>query len=321
MKTSNAITRIRRRLLSQKVVTFLICLSIASLLWVVHALNRNYTYTIKIPVRFINLPNNKLIVGDLPETLDVDIKASGLKLLFISLKKLTTHVDVDFTSLKTNAKAQAYSIKNGNFNVKSSINFEVEVMKIRPDTLFFTSGKGKSKLLPIKLNLSADFSPGFSITSKPVITPAYVTVSGDSTELNKLDTIHTYQVNLKDVHDNYSHNVYLKKTSESVTYNIKDVNLSFNVDRLTEATLKIPVHILNKTNDKKIKLLPEVVSVTYLVPMKDYDNIQANSFRAVVNYHDIEQKHKKLKVNLITSPSEVKVLKTVPSEISYLIYK
>ena len=47
----------------------------------VRALNRNYSYTIHVPVTFLNLPNNKLIVGELPEFLDVEIKASGLKLI------------------------------------------------------------------------------------------------------------------------------------------------------------------------------------------------------------------------------------------------
>ena len=136
MNSSNAITRIRRLLLGKKVGTFLICLGIASLLWVVHALNRNYTYTLKVPVKFLNLPSNKLIVGELPEKLDVEIKTSGLKLLFISLKKNYNEVIVDFNLMKNNAKSQAYSINNVYFNLKNSINFDVELIKIRPMNQF-----------------------------------------------------------------------------------------------------------------------------------------------------------------------------------------
>lgn len=321
MKSSNAITRIRRQLLSKKVGTFLICLSIASLLWMVHALNRNYQYTLRIPVKFSNLPTNKLIVGELPDQLDVDIKASGLKLIFISLKDHTEPLLIDFNALKTNAKSQAYSISNGNFNLKNTINFDVEILKIRPDTLFFSSIKGKSKLLPIKANLQTSFLPGYSITSKPVITPAYVTVTGDSIALNQIDTVYTNAVNIKDIHDNYNAIVGLKKNSEAINYNVKDVQLSFNVDRLTEATIKLPVQILNKTTGERIKLLPDVVTVTYLVSMNDYDNIDANSFKASVNYHQILAKQKTLPVELNVAPSEVKVLKIEPANISYLIYK
>jgi hypothetical protein len=54
--------------------------------------------------------------------------------------------------------------------------------------------------------------------------------------------------------------------------------------------------------------------------MKDYDAINSNSFKATVNYKQIEEKQTKLKVDLIRKPSEIKVLKIEPSTISYLKY-
>ncbi|MBK6984821.1 MAG: YbbR-like domain-containing protein [Bacteroidetes bacterium] len=321
MNSSNAITRIRRLLLGKKVGTFLICLGIASLLWVVHALNRNYTYTLKVPVKFLNLPSNKLIVGELPEKLDVEIKTSGLKLLFISLKKNYNEVIVDFNLMKNNAKSQAYSINNVYFNLKNSINFDVELIKIRPDTLFFSINKSNSKLLPVKANLKVNCLPGYSIISKPTITPAYVTVSGDSISLQKMDTVYTYFLNLKDVHQNFTSPVQLKKPYTSINYNVKDVQLSFNVDKLIESSIKIPVQIMNNTGNETIKLLPNFITIKYLVAMKDYENINENSFKAVVNFEHIKEKQKNLQVEIIRTPSEVKIIKTTPSTISYLIYK
>lgn len=321
MNPSNAITRIRRKLLSKKIGTFLICLSIASLLWVVHALNRNYKYTLHVPVKFLNLPTNKLIVGELPETLDVEIKASGLKLVFISLKNNINEVVIDFNLLKNNAKSQAYSISHGNFNLQNAINFDVEILKIRPDTLFFSINKGNSKLLPVKANLKTSYMPGYSMVSKPTITPAYVTVTGDSLELKKMDTVYTYFLNIKDIHQNFTTSVLLKKPYSSINYSVKDVQLNFNVDKLIESTIKIPIQIMNNTSNETIKLLPNFVTIKYLVAMKEYENINANSFKAIVNYEHIKEKQKKLKVEIIRTPSEVKIIKTEPSTISYLIYK
>jgi len=321
MGSSNAITRIRRLLISKKVGTFLICLSIASLLWVVHALNRNYKYTLRVPVTFLNLPTNKLIVGELPERLDVEIKASGLKLLFISLKKNINEVVVDFNLLKNNAKSQAYSIRNGNFNLQGAINFEVEILKIRPDTLFFSANKGNSKLLPVKANLKIDCQPGFSVISKINITPAYVSVTGDSIDLKRMDTVYTHFLNLKDVHHDFSSSLPLKKPYSSINYNVKDVQMSFNVDKLTESTIQVPIQIMNNISNEKIKLLPNFIHIKYLVAMKEYENINSNSFKAIVNYEHIKKKQKQLKVEIIRVPSEVKITNTNPTFISYLIYK
>ena len=55
--------------------------------------------------------------------------------------------------------------------------------------------------------------------------------------------------------------------------------------------------------------------------MKDYDLININSFKATVNYNQIQDKQKMLQIELIRKPSEVKILEIKPSTISYLIYK
>ena len=320
MSSSNAISRIRHSFFNTRIVTFLICLAIASLLWVVHALNKNYKYTLTIPVKFSKLPDNKLIVGELPEKLQVEIKTSGLKLLFIKLQKMPTEVLIDFNNLKTNAKSQAYSISNGNFNIQNIINFDVDVIKIRPDTLFFSSQKGTSKLVPVKVNLQANFLPGYSTITKPTVTPAYITVTGDNPEIDNIDTIYTQPVILKDVHENYNASIPIKKVP-SLNYSTKEIQLSFTVDRLTETSIKVPVQIMNRSSTETVKLLPEFVTIHYLVAMKEYDNIDANSFKATVNFDDILAKKKTLSIDLTRSPSEAKIIKIEPATISYLIYK
>lgn len=284
-------------------------------------LNLNYEYQLHIPVRFSNLPSNKLIVGELPEKLDIDIKTSGLKLLFIIFNNNNSELSIDFNTLKTNAKSQAYSISNGNFNFKNNINFDVEILKIRPDTLFFSQSDAFVRNLPVKLNIKTEMRKGYCVTSKYRISPSYISVSGDSAAISKMDSINTSVINLKDVYRNYSSTVLLLKSNPNTYYNLKEVQVNFNVDRLTETSIKLPVSILNSPHRKEIKLLPNYVTVTYLVSMQDYDLITPNSFKAIVNYRQIKEKQKAISVELIVKPSEVKVLKIEPPTLSYLIYK
>lgn len=321
MKSSNAISNVRRLMINKKVGTFLICLCIASFLWVVHALNINYSHNITIPVKFLNLPTNKVIIGELPEKLNIEIKASGLKLLLISLKEKFSEVVIDFNMLKNNEKSQSYSINNSYLNLHNSINYNVEILKVRPDTLFFSDTKGISKLLPVKANLNVNFEQGYSMVSKPTIIPAFVNVSGDSASVSKMDTVYTYYLNLKNVKENFSSPLLLKKPFTSINYNVKDVQLSFTVDKLIESLVKIPIEVMNNHHKEKIKLLPKQIDVTYLVAMKDYENINENSFKAIVNYEDIKANNKNLKVEIISSPSEVKIIRISPETVSYLIYK
>ncbi len=297
------------------------CLVIASILWLAHALNRNYPYTINIPVRFVNLPTNKTIVGDLPESINVDIKTSGLKLLFIILKNSQEVLEINLESFKQNNKAQTYLINSNVLALKQHVNFDFEVLKIRPDTLNFTSIKGQSKLIPIKGNFNIDCKAGYSIVSKPIVTPAFITVLGDSSEINTIDTIYTETVKLTQVSENYSSQVALINHYKNVYYNPKNVLVTFNVDRLIEHKITVPVTIANNTSNETIKLLPQTITVSYLVSMKEYENVSENLFKATVNYAQLLNKQKLLDVELTRTPSDVKIISIEPKQISYLIFK
>lgn len=296
------------------------CLAIAFLLWLGNALNKNYTHTLRIPVKFLNLPVNKVIIGEIPEKLEITIKTSGLKLIFIGLQKLTTELIIDFNSLKTNAKSQTYSISNANFELNSLLNFNVDILKIRPDTLFFTSDKTKSKTIPIKLITNFSFEKGYALVNKPILTPSYISISGDSINLKQIDTIYTQPLILTNINQSINTIAILSKPSANVNYNTKEIKVNLNVDRFTENTITIPISILNKPNEKIVKLIPNQTSITYLIGMNSFKQVNENSFKAIVDYDQIKNNNKQLTIELIRVPSEVKLIKTEPITISYLKY-
>ncbi len=321
MPTPYAINRIRRGLFSKKVGTFFICLLIAAFLWLVHALNRNYKYTINVPVKFTNLPANKVIIGELPDRLQFDIKTSGLKLLLIILRQHFNELQVDFNSLKSNAKSQAYSLSTGNFSLNSAINFDVDVLKIRPDTLFFSLSKGSSRVVPVKARVQVSCASGYQLLHRPLITPAYITISGDSTMLKKIDTVFTQPLVQTSLGSNYTGRVPLKKISASVFYSTNDVLVNLLVDRVTEAVIKVPVKLINVPANVHVSLIPASVTIRYLVAMKDYEAINPGSFRAVVDYKFIADKKDLVPVELFRIPSEARGIQVTPTHVKYLVYK
>lgn len=159
------------------------------------------------------------------------------------------------------------------------------------------------------------------MVSNIYVTPAFVTLTGDSLSLSTIDTVYSKELKLTNVSKNVETTVELKSQSASVNYLTKEVKVNFEVDRITENSVKVPVFIQHKANLQEVKLLPQVVTIYYEVAMNDYNQIDANSFKAVVNYNDIKNQNKDLPVHIIRSPSEVKIKKVEPNIISYLIYK
>lgn len=321
MSNQNPISKLKQRLFSKNVASFLICLGIASFLWIIHTLNRNYKYTIQVPVKFTNLPSNKSIVGELPDKLQIDIKASGLKLLFISLKKEFQTLSVDFNSLKTNAKSQAYSLGTGNINLNQSINFDVDIIKIRPDTLFFSLNKGPSKIVPVKVNSVLTFIPGYQLMHAPVANPSYITITGDSIALQRIDTVYTQTISENNLKSDLHQKIGLKKVNTQIYYNTNEVVVNASVEKVTEGTIMIPIQIQHLPKNIQLKLLPSELKIQYIVALKDFENIDKNSFKAMVDYNAINEGKKTLPVELFRTPSEVKIINTEPANVKYIIYK
>lgn len=315
------INYIKRRLFNKKVITFFICLLLASLLWLVNGINRDYQYTLKIPVKFLNLPSDKIVIGEIPDKLEVTIKTSGLKLLLIRSRKLNTDLVIDFNILKSNAKSQAYNIGNGNILLKPYLDFDVNIIKIRPDTLFFSSDLSKSKIVPVKLNSNIDFEKGYELLVKPIINPSFVTITGDSINLSKIDTVYTSVLNLKNLKQNFSSEIQLKKSISNVNYSQKSVSISISVDRFTENTLFIPISIINNSNNKKVKLLPDQIEIKYSIAMSNFSNVDKSSFKAIVDFNKMTSATKQLDVELVRIPSDIKIIRISPQKISFLKYK
>jgi hypothetical protein len=303
-----------------KVPAFFLCLIISAFLWLSHRLNQTYNYSIAVPVKFANLPANKILLNALPSSLRFDIKTSGLKLFFVLLNRPFREVVIDFNSLKANNKQQAYAISSGNVNLKSSIKFDVDVKKISPDTLYFTNKKGISKNVPVKPVLYVNADRGH-ILSKPQINPAFVTITGDSASIMNIDSISTMPLYLNQVNQNYSGKLSLVRPSEDVFLNLSDINITIQTDKILQKEIEVPVNLLNVPANTVMRIFPKKVKIKYSSGAGDFQDINENDFKASVNYNKISKNSNKLQVELNMQPTQAHVLSIEPSETEYLIFK
>lgn len=303
-----------------KLSAFVICLVISGFLWLSHRLNQTYSYSINVPVKFTNLPSNKILLSDLPDELRCDIKTSGLKLFFVLLNRPFKEVAIDFNTLKGDNKLQSYALSYGNINLKSVTQLDVDIKKISPDTLFFANKKGITKNVAIKAVVFANPERGYVI-SKPIISPAFITISGDSIAVNGVDSVVTAPLYLNQVNSNYSGKLNLVRPSENVFLNLHEVSVSIQADKLLEKQIEIAVAAINTPQGNMAKLFPGKVKITYSSAKNDFNDIDENSFKAVVNLSKRKKEHNKLPVELSIIPTQAKILSVEPSEVEFLIFK
>ncbi len=301
-----------------KTTAFFICVCVASFLWLIHNLNRTYNYTVQIPVQFINQPSLKLATQTLPEKLDVNLKLSGLKILFYKLKNKIEMVTVDFNTLKSDVKKNNYSISSYQSAFKESLLFHPDILQVIPDSIVLIEKKGISKNVPIKTILNAKAAKGYCI-SQLVTTPAFITVYGDSTSIKTIDTVYTEALSLTDLQSSYSASVALLNPSSNLVFNSINTQLSIKVEKLVDHSLMIPVQITNLPDGYIGKCFPAQVKLNYTAPLSE--TISAQSISLSANSKKRMATSQKAPVDILVKPSDLHVLSIEPEEVELIIIK
>jgi hypothetical protein len=302
-----------------KATAFFICLGIAAMLWVLQALNTVYTYTIIVPVIFKNLPQNKKPLTPIPTHIFVDIKASGLKLFLVLANKPFKPLEVDFNTLKSVNKQQNYILTGSGINFKNSFKFETQIKRISPDTLYFSEKNGFQKNVPVKVPLFIKCSQGYGY-KKPLVTPAFVTIWGDTAILRSIDTIYSQPLNLVNVNKSHQSQLMIIKPNSFISSSEGEVSIFVEVDKLIEHRISLPITALNNENFKQINIFPAKVNVKFTSLQNVFSNSDTALFRASINPSKINS-NKKCNVLLSTIPGNVNILSIEPKEVEILIIK
>jgi hypothetical protein len=303
-----------------KTKAFFICLTIASFLWVVHSLNTVYNYSLKVPIEFKNVPQNKKPLVALPEQVSVDLKASGLRLSLILLKRPFQALEADFNSLKSANRNLNYVLSSSHLDFKSIFGFETQIKHISPDTLYFTEKIGLQKSVPIKVPLYLKCQQGYGHQT-PVISPAFITIWGDTSLIQKIDTIYTAPFTLTQLDKSVNTHLELLRPSSDIYFGINAVNISIEVEKLVQQSIVLPLQNLRSSNNKRVVFFPSNVRVTFTSLQNTFQAKDTNLFRAMIDSEKMNRSTQKCPVFLSTLPGNVTVMGIEPKEVELIIFQ
>lgn len=317
----------KRIFFSRKVGIFAICISIASFLWVINALNRTYTKTIAVPIKYINLPKNKVLSTELPKVIQAEIKATGAKLLFIDFNTQNNEIVIDAgPSIRRNKNKQTVAINTALSigNLSKLFNTEIELIKVKPDSIYFSFGKSFQKIVPVKPTLLIDFDPLYNYADKVKITPSFVTIYGDSILIASIDSVNTEKIVLNNLNNTISQKAKInlpEEISQRVGLSVSEVQLDINVDKFTETQLEIPIETIGVPSNMQLKTFPDKTTITVTIGLNEFETLKSSQFKAIIDYKNIQPNKSKLPIEVKTSLDNVKITKVSPEKVEFLLKK
>jgi len=323
---THILQRLKTIRINPRVFVFLFFLLIATIFWFLDALSKDYTTTVTYPVDYRNFPENKILVGDLPGHLKVQINGYGFTLLQIKMGMAIDPMPFDIQEMSLTPKAgnhgrtYFYLTELAQETIAEKLPSGVSVMSVKPDSIIFRFEDVDSKDVPVaKEAFTFRFRKQYMQTGPLRITPDSVKIWGPEARLDTIRHVRPAKKLFTDLNKDLAVEVPLEEKTD-IRIKPPKVRLRMEVSEFTEKTVKLPVEIRNLPRGTNVKLFPDNVRVTFHVGLQQYAGVSESRFRAVVNYDDIRSGiSNKVRVRLATRPGYIQDVRIYPEYLEYIL--
>ena len=314
---------------NKKLLTYIVFIFIAVVIWYLNALSKDYTDSLKFKVKYAELPDDQVLAQAPPRHIFLTINAQGFTLLKYRFGFLFSPLTIEAsysTMRKKNASMQGeyFLVTQSIFNrIASQLGSNVHLSNISPDTLFFHFSETAQKEIPVKPLVQLQLEKGFLPKGEIQVTPPSITVTGPKSIIDTMQYVFTQTKLFKKLKDNLRSSIELKPV-ERLRFSVNEVEIAQAVERHTEATITATIDPINVPEGLAMKVFPSTVTINCLVPIADYDKLQPYLFRAVVDYisvKDAVDDQTKVKVEISRTPDYVADVKFFPASVDFIIEK
>ena len=306
----------------KRVVVFLVCLLIATTLWFLNALSKDYTTILAYPVKYINPPENQFLANQPPLKLELKVSAHGFTLLRHKLSFSFSPIILNLTNITYGIEpsANGYRVNTSALTRKISdqVSSEISVINIQPELFYIKLDSLKTKLVPIKTNLQIDFKPQYNLKEPVTTSPKQVEITGPAALIDTIYFLSTEKIVIDKLEASLIKNITISHP-EKTTIKPEKTELKIAVEKFTEKEITIPVQIINKPDSINIKLFPSEIKLAIMVGLSEFDRIDASKFKVSADYNDVTTDTENLKITVESEIPNIQIVRYTPTNIEYLI--
>jgi hypothetical protein len=308
----------------KNIFTFLFFVVVSTCFWFTRSLSEQYETVVTYPVKYLNYPENKVLIGELPDKLKLRIQAKGFSILKskLNLNLIPLKFNVNSFSLNSIGTDTFYIITETVKDLLSEELDDAKILDINPDTLFFRFSEMIVKKIAVKPLLalhSKFFQKQYMQNGNIRLFPDSIVVSGPGNVLQSTTCILTEPLSFTNLSDTISVLCNLER-QDMLTYSQNKVRVTIPVDRFTEVEENLPVIPVNIPDSLSMIAIPGQVKITYIVCLSNYQKIKDNPPIPRIDFNSISTKQvSRLTVFLSDTPKIISNIRFSPKETEFLI--
>ena len=313
--------------LNKRLVIFLIFIGIATSIWFLWTLEKEYNTVISNPVEYVNLPADIVLVNELPSKIQMEVSGRGFAILRHNWDITKSPLRIDIKALhpeELNEKDDQHIVLNLNI-IKSRLASQLPNIKVNSviqDAISLEFARMVKKMVPVVADLDLELEKQYMLRGGIIIKPDSIEVSGPSLVLDTLSGIFTSPLKLRKVENTIKRNLGLVAVHEKLTLGEKRVQVEIPIEQFTEKSLEVPVNSINVPDSLHLKIFPATVKLTFRVVVSEFEAIQPENFNLSVDYAKaMEGNPERLLILIIQSPEYIDNVKINPETVGYILEK
>lgn len=318
METINK-NNLREFLNSDKAI-LMACIGIAFVFWLFTKLSKDYRSEVTAEITY-TAPLGKIESRPPESKLDVSIEGKGWDLLFHSFfgnntpkinvpLKDTTEQEINMLSIET--------------RMRRFLPSEADILGINPKNIKITLEPKVRKEILIKLVQNVTLAPQQQFEIPIQIFPKYVSIIGPASVVENVNEWKTELLVLNDLSEDIPDGEIgiLPFNNSKVTFEPNKLALGIKVETFTEKMIQVPIQIVNSPADSLV-INPKFITIRCTVAMKEYDNLTAKSFKAIIDFNTPEaMKGSELTIRLTNEPNGIaNLLEYQPKKVEFFVFR
>lgn len=298
--------------------TFLFFLGFSTFIWIFVQFAKHYTVPVELPLSYINVPKDKLLVDQNPATLNLRIRDYGFNLARYRMFPPTLQIDV--SDAREESRQLVYDLEQQKPALLTQLNLEFEDVTFLQNNLRINFEQKAVKTVNIVPNIELGFAVGYSALEEVKLQPDTVRISGPQSMLDTLKVVSTVMLKINNISKDLQGKIKLDKTGlEKVTFFQEEVNYSLRTDKFTEGRVEIPIELQNVPEGYNVVIFPKEVAVFYQVSLNDFEKIVPAAFKVVVDFRNELPKEGFLLAQVIQKPSLVNNVRLNEKKIQFVV--
>ena len=303
--------------------SFILFFLLSVVFWFMTKLSKEYEGSIKYPVVYTNLPDNKLLQENPLDFIEVYVKASGFKL--ISAKVSPNKLEIDASNIYYKSLTDYYLlVSQQKLAIQKQMMTGVQIDHFIRDSIAFNLGLLRSKKIPVNLVTDITFDDRYELKEAISINTDTILIKGPESILDTISFISTTLFQKNQLNSSIKEFINIKKFPKESNIRIQQdkIEIYAIVEEFTEGEVEVPVILLNPPNNKSINTFPKLVKITYKVALSNFNKVSSSAFLIECDYNMTKVNNLPYLIpKLVESPSMARNIRIAPLKIDFIINK